>query len=168
MKRFTTMLLSVVALAGCGESINQDQFTLSDQTGVMQIYVDENQPKPIHKAVKYLSEDIEMISGKEVEVVNSTDRLRGGAIIVGLHDDKVVRDAQNRGVFQNNSELDGARERFAIKSVDNLFGRGETSVIISGSDALGTAYGVLEFSQRMGVSPLYWWCDSHDQRNARW
>ena len=33
------------------------------------------------------------------------------------------------------------------------------SLIITGSDRRGTAYGVFELSRRMGVSPWYWWAD---------
>ena len=32
-------------------------------------------------------------------------------------------------------------------------------MIITGSDRRGTAYGVFELSQQIGVSPWYWWAD---------
>ena len=50
------------------------------------------------------------------------------------------------------AELRGTWERYMIKT------RGQQLVIV-GSDPRGLAYGVLHVSERMGVSPWYWWAD---------
>jgi hypothetical protein len=49
-------------------------------------------------------------------------------------------------------ELRGSWERYKIKTSGNR-------LIIIGSDARGLAYGVLHVSERIGVSPWYWWAD---------
>ena len=40
-------------------------------------------------------------------------------------------------------------------------------VVVVGSDARGTAYGVLEISRLAGVSPWIWWGDSHPEKKER-
>ncbi len=137
---------------------------VADKSGAMQIYVGKDQPMPLHKAVAYLAKDIEMISGQRAEIVNSVDQIKKGAIIVGLSNEKVVKSAVDKGLVPNNKLLSGKRECYVIKSVKGLFGDKESSIVISGSDPLGAAFGVFELSKMMGVSPLYWWCDTEPKR----
>ena len=40
-------------------------------------------------------------------------------------------------------------------------------IIVAGSDARGTAYGILEISRLAGVSPWTWWGDSHPDKRSR-
>lgn len=37
-------------------------------------------------------------------------------------------------------------------------------MLVVGSDPRGTAYGVLELSRMMGVSPWEWWADVHPDK----
>ncbi len=53
--------------------------------------------------------------------------------------------------------LKGAWEAYRIQVVKS----GKTNVLlVIGSDALGTAYGLLEISRLIGVSPWIWWADA--------
>lgn len=40
-------------------------------------------------------------------------------------------------------------------------------LVVVGSDARGTAYGILEISRLAGVSPWIWWGDSHPEKKSR-
>lgn len=53
------------------------------------------------------------------------------------------------------------KEAFCIRPVD------DKQVWVVGSDARGTAYGVLELSRLAGVSPWTWWGDVHPERKSR-
>lgn len=53
------------------------------------------------------------------------------------------------------------KEAFAIRPVRN------SQLWVVGSDARGTAYGVLELSRLAGVSPWTWWGDVHPERKSR-
>lgn len=50
------------------------------------------------------------------------------------------------------SEIDGKWESFKTQVVDD-------TLLIAGSDRRGTIYGVYDLSEKMGVSPWYWWAD---------
>lgn len=51
------------------------------------------------------------------------------------------------------------QDAFYIKVVKN-------QIIVAGSDARGTAYGILELSRLAGVSPWVWWADSKPKKQA--
>ncbi len=44
----------------------------------------------------------------------------------------------------------------------------EGNLRITGSDANGTAYGIMELSRMLGVSPWVWWADSTPKRREQW
>ena len=46
-------------------------------------------------------------------------------------------------------------------------GTHDGQIIVAGSDARGTAYGILEISRLAGVSPWTWWGDSRPQKRER-
>ncbi len=50
-------------------------------------------------------------------------------------------------------------EGYQLQTVSHPFPGIENALVIFGSDRRGTAYGVLELSRQMGVSPWYWWAD---------
>ncbi len=64
------------------------------------------------------------------------------------------------GTFGKNGQLDidssflvGRHEAFVLKVLDN------GKLMIVGSDAHGTAYGIIELTSLLGVSPWEWWAD---------
>jgi len=50
-------------------------------------------------------------------------------------------------------------EHFLISSFTKLEGKSQNGILIIGSDARGTAYGLMEISRMLGVSPWHWWAD---------
>jgi hypothetical protein len=53
----------------------------------------------------------------------------------------------------------GAWESFLIQAVDRPFPGVGRALVVAGSDKRGTIYGMLDISQKIGVSPWYWWAD---------
>jgi hypothetical protein len=68
--------------------------------------------------------------------------------------DKLIRD--NKIDVQN---IAGKWETFLIQVVENPFPHVDRALIIAGSDKRGTIYGIYDLSQKIGVSPWYWWAD---------
>ncbi len=154
MKKISTLLTLTVAvilsLAACGGGETKGSFTIVDGAGSRQIYISDSAPRPIQIAVEYLCDDIEAISGIRPEVTNDPSKAKSGAIVIGLHNDPTV------SPYIDSKELASGSERFQIKSFQ---GTDSPTVVIGGSDPRGAAYGIFELSKKMGVSPLYWWCD---------
>jgi hypothetical protein len=58
----------------------------------------------------------------------------------------------------------GAWESFVIATVEQPLPGVARALVIAGSDRRGTAFGIYELSQAIGVSPWYWWADVAPQR----
>jgi hypothetical protein len=91
------------------------------------------------------SDDIERVTGVKPAISNSA--VKGATVVLATVDQasKLVP-----GIIV--SDLRGSWERYRIVTRDN-------QLIIIGSDARGLAYGVLHVSERIGVSPWYWFAD---------
>lgn len=57
------------------------------------------------------------------------------------------------------SELVGKWEKYLIMAVQNPMEGVENALVIVGSDKRGTIFGMFDLSEKMGVSPWYWWAD---------
>lgn len=132
------------------------------------IYVDSTDDWLVHKAASLLQSDIEMVTGKKPAITNDIKSIRGNAIVVGSIEGCTLirRLAQLKKIDLSN--LQGKWESFFIQSL--RYNSNETKsalplrgsgglLVIAGSDKRGTAYGVFELSEQIGVSPWYWWAD---------
>ncbi|HEX8462939.1 MAG TPA: glycosyl hydrolase 115 family protein, partial [Segetibacter sp.] len=55
-------------------------------------------------------------------------------------------------------------ECYGMKVINKFSQYNHQALIIAGSDLRGTAYGVFDISERIGVSPWYWWADVNPTR----
>ncbi len=142
-------------------------YTIVSKTETANIVCDTSENILVKKSADFLSDDIEKVSGKR-PVVSTTDDFEVGNIIiiatVGKNPliKKLVAEKK-----LNIDELKDKWERFIIKTIDNPFAGVKQALVIVGSDRRGTAYGVFTLSEKMGVSPWYWWADvpveKHDE-----
>ena len=111
------------------------------------IMVANNDDALVKKMAVVLSEDIERVVSVRPSVVNEA---WDGAMVVLA----TVEGMGNLPVeFQIDSrDIAGEWERYKIVT------RGKR-IFVVGSDARGLAYGVFHLSEKIGVSPWYWWAD---------
>ena len=115
--------------------------------GKAAIYVDPADFTVVKKAVEMLSSDIEKVTGQSISVVHSP--VPGPLIVVGT----VEKSGLVRELLRSQRLPPVAGwETYRIKAAGDR-------LIIAGSDRRGTAFGVLEVSRQIGVSPWYWWAD---------
>ncbi|SMF06976.1 Glycosyl hydrolase family 115 [Alteromonadaceae bacterium Bs31] len=62
------------------------------------------------------------------------------------------------------SHLEGRWESFEIRVINDPMASDKKSLLIVGSDRRGTAYGVYQLSQAIGISPWYWWADVQPEK----
>jgi hypothetical protein len=67
----------------------------------------------------------------------------------------------------NTANLNGKWESYQVQVVNKPFKGIENALVITGSDRRGTAYGIFELAQQMGVSPWYWWADVPAKKQSR-
>lgn len=130
----------------------------------------------INRAVGDLRQDIGMVTGgidyKEVSQLfvdndtlqayrlNNADKTRvpsvkneGTGIIIGtFNDSEIIKNLISNGKLPEADLIRDNWEAFVIKQIDN-------SLVIAGSDARGTIYGIYHLSEQIGVSPWYWFSD---------
>lgn len=114
------------------------------------IAVGENEPALVQRMARVMSEDVERVCGvKPMVTVGRTaeEVTKGDVVLTTAEQTEVLRllgvDAE---------DIHGDWERYKIVTLGKR-------LVIVGSDARGLAYGVLHISERIGVSPWYWWAD---------
>lgn len=106
-----------------------------------------------------LSSDIMLATGFKPSVSNDISKITSNSIVIGN-----IKDSHISKILKDNKisvSLDGKWEQFAISQINTYSGEGSKPILIVGSDARGTAYGVFHFSELIGVSPWNWWADVH-------
>ena len=79
-----------------------------------------------------------------------------GDILIGTYDQcSALKKLAKRGVL-NIEKLKGKKESFIIKVIR---WKKKSVLVVAGSDKRGTAYGIMELSRLLGVSPWEWWAD---------
>lgn len=124
------------------------------------IYVDPYDFTVVKKSAELLQQDIEAITGKKITLlIGSLGDVKGNAIIIGsLEKSSILKQLAKQNKI-NTDKIAGKWEAYQIQTDKNLTKTINNVLIIAGSDRRGTAYGVLELSKQIGVSPWYWWAD---------
>lgn len=146
----------VIALA----SINLNVMAQSDITWCKDntpvTYCISRSVSPVVKtALDIVDEDIKDIAGWGLQ---QTDAKEATVHIVQLNSDKAGKQKMYAAGMPIDS-ISGKKDAFCLKVINN-------KIMIAGSDARGTAYGILELSRIAGVSPWKWWADQKVNRQS--
>ncbi len=165
MKKFLMLLLLLPHLLVSQINVNfktdkkKSNYTIIGKTEASTIVYDVSENILVKKSAHFLSDDIERVSGQR-PVVSTADNYKGSHIIIVATVGK--NPLVNKLVAERKLNVDiikGQWERFIIKTIDNPFPGVKQALVIVGSDRRGAAYGVFTLSEKMGVSPWYWWAD---------
>ena len=116
------------------------------------IVVDQNDFPLVKKAAELLQQDIEAVTGKKIPIHSSLHNTAKNQIIIGsIERSSLIKTLLNKKKIPS-AAITGRWEAYQIQTI-------EGNLVIAGSDRRGTAYGVLEMSKQIGVSPWYWWAD---------
>ncbi|HEY0068048.1 MAG TPA: glycosyl hydrolase 115 family protein [Flavisolibacter sp.] len=125
---------------------------------VAPILVDQGEDSLVHKAAQMFRQDIERVSGKTAAVHSSLPSAQYVIIIGSTGKSSYIQQLVRSGKLKAD-KLKAQWEGYQVQLVDAPFKGVSQALVIAGSDLRGTAYGVFELSQQMGVSPWYWWAD---------
>lgn len=147
-----TSFVSHNLFAGGFHLINKDQALL--------IYTVDNEKPVVRTAITMFINDMEAVSGMRPQVQQSIDKSRLIAGTIGI-DNGFDQWLKKEKVPVD--EIKGEWEAFKIQVIK----RGNNDcLLVLGSDERGTAYGLLELSRLIGVSPWYWWADVIPEKKA--
>lgn len=105
----------------------------------------DSEAKVVHTALNLLNRDLESVFSVSSQVTSND-----GTVIVGTIGQSELLD----NVDIDLSLIKGKKQAFLLTVSQ------EGKLIIAGSDKYGTAYGVMELSRLIGVSPWEWWADA--------
>ena len=134
---------------------NPEIFQLINRNTKATICIDKNETTVVQKAAEMLRNDVSDITGKNLSIQNSLNS-KGTAIIAGtLGQSKLLKQIIQKYKL-NTDSVNSRWEAFSIQLVERKSGN---ILVIMGSDRRGTAYGLLELSRLIGISPWIWWAD---------
>ncbi len=156
-KSLLSLLCLFILFVGRAETRNENPFTLRQGEKVT-LWVSEQEENVVFRAIEMLQRDMESVLQAKVEVRKEKACLSPNK--------KPGETGQQRCIWvmtlKNNpteevkdvGKLQGKKEAFMLKV------QADGSLLIAGTDKRGTAYGVLELSRLLGVSPWEWWADA--------
>ena len=146
------LLIVLIANSLCA----QTSFTIVSKNEKVGVFYDKSDAKVVEIAAKMLVDDISKITKKYIEIngdVHKYSILAGtvgqSSLIGRLVDDEKITIA----------DIEGKWETYKIEVVNKPLPGIEKALVIVGSDRRATAYGLLEISRMMDVSPWEWWAD---------
>ena len=134
-------------------------FTLSEPGNSAPIFLSSEDWPGVIRVAKLLQTDIKNVTGNKPNL--STDQMpeSGEIILVGtIGKNSFIDDLIHKGKI-NVEAIRGKWETFLIEVVDEPFPKVDRALVIVGSDKRGTIFGMFDLSEKIGVSPWYWWAD---------
>ncbi len=133
-------------------------FTVVAENTVASILIDKNDAKVVTIASDIFANDVEKITGKE-PIISAKNNKSTPTIIAGtIGKNKWIDDMIAIGKIDV-SKIENQWEQYSIQIVENPISTIKKALVVVGSDRRGTAYGILELSRKIGVSPWEWWAD---------
>ncbi len=134
-------------------------FQLVDKGKTTSILIDPDDAKVVQIAAELFAGDVHQISGQKPKVETNKPAKAGTIILAGTIGknqwiDQLVADGK-----VDVSSIEGKWESWSVQVLEKPFEGIKKALVIIGSDRRATAYGILELSRMMGVSPWEWWAD---------
>ncbi len=130
---------------------------LAKEGSPLAVMLDADAGQVVRNAAQIFSGDLEA-AGFSVARDAGRPAGRTNAIIIGTLGDNLIRDIVARKKIPVSS-IQGAWEHFSISHISNPVKGVADALLIIGSDERGAAFGALEVSAQLGVSPWSWWAD---------
>lgn len=159
MIRLPVKVLVLLALFVCPKLFAQkNSFPIVTKTARVTIVYDARSAKLDSISANLLSQDIERITSYKPKLLTDISKASGNVIVIGSVQSALVQKFadKNSSLYK---KLNGKWECFGFTIVDKPTPAISKAFVISGSDVRGTAYGVFTLSEKLGVSPWYWWAD---------
>jgi len=176
-KRIITSILMVFVILLAQSAIAQNKLVVSNTATVnsfalvnnkvaASVYIDSADAQVVTVAATAFRKDIELVTDVKPALSYSAKNISNLPIIIG----SVSNNSFIKKLVANKtldiSSIVGKWESFIITVVNNPFPNVPKALVIAGSDARGTAFGVFEVSKQIGVSPWYWWADVTPEKKA--
>ncbi|MET8163224.1 glycosyl hydrolase 115 family protein [Streptomyces sp. NPDC005329] len=141
-------------------------FDLARDGVAADVFVDAADDPAVIRAAGDLQADVERVCGVRPGLRHTLPERSTALVLVGTLGASPVIDrlaAQGRLDVQR---VKGRWEASVTQVVERPAPGVDRALVIAGSDRRGTVYGIYDTSERVGVSPWYWWADVPVERRA--
>ncbi|MPY56117.1 glycosyl hydrolase 115 family protein [Streptomyces spongiae] len=149
------------ALPSTARAVASDRsgFTLVRDGAAVDVFVDAADDAAVIRAAGDLQADVERVSGVRPELRHTLPERATRLILVGTIGASPVVDRLVAEGRLDVSRVKGLWEASVTQVVDRPAPGVDRALVIAGSDRRGTVYGIYDTSERLGVTPWYWWAD---------
>jgi hypothetical protein len=124
------------------------------------VLIDADADSAIRHVATNFAADLERVSGTAARLVEgASSAVRGPVVIIGVLNHSTLIDQLVAAGKIAVADLHGEWEAFRQIVVDNPMPGVARALVIVGSDRRGAVFGTYDVSERMGVSPWYWFAD---------
>jgi hypothetical protein len=139
---------------------SEDSIPLVSSTQTAQLLINQSDAKLIEITANLLADDIKAITGKCPEIIFSEQDIRSETVIIaGIAGHSTWINQLIATGQLDVTPIVNQCEAYSITTLKNVSPKIKQAVVIAGSDKHGTAYGLLDISRQIGVSPWIWWAD---------
>ena len=132
---------------------------LVQAAGAADVVIDPADYPVVRLAANLLADDVARVTGQRPAVRENTAQTSQVVLIGTLGHSARLDELARAGKLARLDALRGGWETTLRQTVDHPWPGVERALVIAGSDRRGAAYGAMEISERIGVSPWYWWAD---------
>jgi len=123
------------------------------------LYIDSNANTAVKHVADSFASDLARVSGNAPVRLNNLKQAKGPLVVIGVLGQSPVIDGLVRSKKIDVRDLSGQWEAFRQIVVKHPFAHVDEALIIVGADRRGAVFGTYDISEKMGVSPLYWFAD---------
>lgn len=154
MKKFA--FIFVIIFCALNTIAQNKDFCLADNGKAATIIVDSDDWKGVLRAANDLREDVNRVAGitPALQTFSKLPKGEGRHVIIGTIGKSKLIDTL---IKQKKLNVDGVRGEWESYIIETM---ADGNLVVAGSDKRGTIYGIYEISERIGVSPWYWWADA--------
>ncbi|GGE51945.1 hypothetical protein GCM10011413_17830 [Pedobacter psychrotolerans] len=138
---------------------SKSDFKIADQGQTAQIVVSEHDYKGVIRAAHDLGDDVRKVTGMASPVMVQQSFKKGNIVIGTIGQSRIIDQLIADHVIDV-SAIKDQWESYIIQAAGD-------KLIIAGSDKRGTIFGIYDVSEKIGVSPWYWWADVPAQKSKR-
>lgn len=137
----------------------QGDFPLVENGIPARILVSDSDYPGVVRVAGLFQKDLSRVAGTEAELIVGNDYKSERLVIVGTLGKSALIDRIVKEAVTDVSVLKGKWEQFLIIPLKRPLDGVRNVLLVVGSDKRGTIFGMFELSEKMGVSPWYWWAD---------
>ncbi len=146
-------------------SNDADCVTIVGDKNDARLVLDAQDYPVVQLAAKLFADDVQRVT-RHRPVVTNTPGAAPQLILVGtLGHSALIEKLATDGKLKDLDKIQGRWEATLCQVVQKPFPGVERALVIVGGDRRGTAYGLMRLSQKIGVSPWYWWADVPPQHH---